>query len=219
MEKSNDKAAFLGKVTASVTHEIQNVLAIIKETSGLMEDLFLMSQSGGVQDIEDRLDKCIKTIKKQTYRGVNLTSGLNEFAHTPDSSQASINIFETIKKIIVITERLFKQKGVDVSINEGAKPCSVITDPVLFQMAVFSCIECLIAGFQPKTAPITVDIQSSENRIAILFSYHDDTVNATDYPQTILHCTQWAQITNLCEQIHLTVEITTDSPGILLSFK
>lgn len=218
MENSNDKSAFLGRVTASVTHDIQNVLAIIKETSGLMEDFFLMQKSGGLENIEKRLDKCIKTIKKQAYRGVNLTSGLNGFAHTADSSQAAINIFETLKRMISIAERLFKQKGVDVSILECENPCSILTDPVFFQLTAFSCIECFIDNFETK-APITLEIQSSDNRMAIKFLYKDDTLTYEDYNQKITQSPQWTKIINLCEQIGLTAEIAADSPAILIFFK
>jgi C4-dicarboxylate-specific signal transduction histidine kinase len=218
VKNSNNKAAFMGKVTASVTHEIQNVLAIIKETSGLMEDLFLLQNSGGLDDIENRLDSCIKTIKKQTYRGVNLTSGLNGFAHTADSSQTSINIFEIINKMIAITERLFKQKGVDVSIVECIKPYSIMIDPVFFQMVVFSCIECLIDNFGTKK-PITLCIQSLDNRTAIQFLYNDDTLTYDDYNQKIIHSDQWEKITDLCRQISLSAEVAADSPALLVFFK
>ena len=34
-----DKSLFFGKVTASVAHDLQNVLAVIKETSGLMIEI------------------------------------------------------------------------------------------------------------------------------------------------------------------------------------
>jgi len=218
MENSNDKPAFLGRITASVTHDIQNVLAIIKETSGLMEDLLLMQKSGGIEDIEERLDKCIKTIKKQAYRGVSLTSGLNGFAHTSDSSQATINIFETLKRMISIAQRLFKQKGVDVSIVECETPFSMVTDPVFFQLTAFSCIECFIDNFETK-APITLEIQSSDNRMAIKFLYNDDTLTYKDYNTKITQSPQWTKIINLCEQIMLTAEVTTDSPGILMFIK
>jgi len=218
VEISNDKPAFLGKVTASVTHDIQNVLAIIKETSGLMEDLFLMHQSGNLENIEEKIGTCIKTIKKQTYRGVKLTSGLNGFAHTADTSQGAINIFETLERMISIAERLFQQKGADVSILECKKACSVDTDPVLFQLIAFACIECLIDNFDAR-ASITLDIQSLADQTAIQFLYNDDTLTYEDYNQQITHSDQWIKITALCEQISLSAEVTADFPGIFLFFK
>ena len=40
---------FFGQVCASCTHEMQNVLAIIRESSGLLEDLFaLLGQKTGL---------------------------------------------------------------------------------------------------------------------------------------------------------------------------
>lgn len=41
-ENENSEIVFFGKITAGITHEMKNVLAIIKESSGLMEDLILL---------------------------------------------------------------------------------------------------------------------------------------------------------------------------------
>ena len=35
-------ALFMGRMTAQATHEMQNILATIRESSGLMEDLLAM---------------------------------------------------------------------------------------------------------------------------------------------------------------------------------
>ncbi|MBL0716959.1 MAG: sensor histidine kinase, partial [Desulfosarcina sp.] len=104
MEKINDKAAFSGKVTASVTHEIQNVLAIIQENAGLMEDILHMNQEN-LASSGERLQKCIESIKKQTYRGVGLTSALNQFAHTADHALTQINLYDTVKKLLFLVQR------------------------------------------------------------------------------------------------------------------
>ena len=120
--------------------------------------------------------------------------------------------------MISIAERLFKQKGVDVSIFECENPCSIVTDPVLFQLTAFSCIECFIDNFETK-APITLEIQSSDNRMSIKFLYNDDTLTYEDYNQKITQSPQWTKINTLCEQIRLTAEIAADSPAILIFFK
>ena len=218
MKNSNDKAGFLGGVTASVTHELQNVLAIIKETSGLMEDFLQMNQAGGLPDLDERLGKCLETIKRQAYRGVTLTSSLNGFAHSPDRTQSAINIFETLQKMLFITDRLFKQKGVDVSLVKCNKPYSIITDSVLFQMIVFSCIDCLIDTFKVNTR-IILAIQSSESQAAIQFLYNDSDLNHEDYKQKIIQTIHWEKIGILCEQLGFKAEISTDVPALLIFFK
>lgn len=217
MENSNAKAAFMGKVTASVTHEIQNVLAIIKETSGLLEDFMLMNQ-GELSDMDERFDRCLKTIKKQAYRGVVLTSGLNSFAHTPDNPVRSIGIFEFTRKILAITERLFSQKGFSVSIIENAKPCSISTDPVLFQMLVVACIECLMETFPPG-GPIIVTLTPPDNPTALVFSYKDTEVPRQNDRETITKSQAWEGILGLCDPLGLIPETTPDLPGICIFLK
>ncbi len=218
MKKSNDKAAFLGSITASVTHEIQNVLAIIKETSGLMEDFLKMNQAQDLSDLEERLNGCIETIKRQAYRGVALTSGLNGFAHTSDNAQDSINIYKTIEKMISIASRLFVQKGFSVSIIQSNKKDLIVTDPILFQMIIFLCIECLIDTFQTKAA-ITIDIQSIENRSAIKFLYVNTDLRYKDCEQQVMQDDHWIKICDLSTHLGISAKAYADSPGILLLFK
>jgi len=177
-----------------------------------------MNQTKELSDIEDKLGQCLKSIKEQTYRGVNLTSGLNEFAHTTDSAQTTINIFKACEKMISITQRLFKQKGVSLSLIECNQPFSIVTDPVLFQMVLFLCIECLTENFEVNT-PVTLTIQSSDNLTGIEFMQKNNTLKYEDYKQTIKQNPQWQKIINLCTQLNFVPKITTMAPGILLSFK
>ena len=44
------EAAFIGKITASATHEIRNVLAIVKESAGLIDDLMQAAVTRGPLD-------------------------------------------------------------------------------------------------------------------------------------------------------------------------
>ena len=53
------ETAFIGKITAGVTHEFMNVLSTIKEASGLMEDLLAEISAG--RSLDD-LDK--KTLRR-----------------------------------------------------------------------------------------------------------------------------------------------------------
>ena len=37
---------FFGKISASISHDIKNVLAVLNENAGLLEDLVLMAEKG-----------------------------------------------------------------------------------------------------------------------------------------------------------------------------
>ncbi|MEJ2283420.1 MAG: histidine kinase dimerization/phospho-acceptor domain-containing protein, partial [Desulfobacterales bacterium] len=76
---------FFGRISASVTHEIKNVLAVVGENAGLLEDLTLMADRG--QPIDPaRLKKMSETVKKQVARADEILKNMNRFAHTSDEA-------------------------------------------------------------------------------------------------------------------------------------
>ncbi|WP_022663592.1 hypothetical protein [Desulfospira joergensenii] len=201
---------FMGKVTASVTHEIQNVLAVIKESAGLMEDLTLMmNRNEGVPGMEEKLASCLDTIKKQAYRGVSLTSNLNAFAHSPDNPVSTFNPVETIQKLLGISERIFKLKGTTISFSGPDSVASLTTDPLVFQMLIFSCLEFLVKKFSPEI--ISVELRSDGgNTIVNLSAPADKEENIEQMPIP-------ENISRTCQMLGGRVEITGNPAGIDLT--
>ena len=74
---------FFGKMSASISHEMKNVMAIINENAGLLEDLTVMAEKGMPIDPE-RLKTQASRIMKQIRRGDDIIKGMNRFAHSVD---------------------------------------------------------------------------------------------------------------------------------------
>jgi len=218
MDSLSNKAGFFGKVTASTTHEQQNVFAIIKENSGLMEDILLIHKGGDLSDIEEKLKKCITSVKNQAIRGVGVTSGLNYFAHTTDNIENSVNVLELTKKFIVVTERMFKQKNVTITISEPEQSSQALIDPVFFQMVVFLCLECL-AEHSENTGHTFIEIRFLDNMPDITFLCNESSLSQNDYRDKMTSSTQWEEILNLCRQANFTAKIVADVLGITICLK
>lgn len=208
---SDPKSEFMGRVTASVTHEIQNVLAVIKESAGLMEDLtLLMNQGQGLSGMEEKVASCLRSIKNQAYRGVSLTSRLNAFAHSPDYSVFTFNPVETIKKLLGISERIFRLKGTVISFTEPDFADSLTTDPLGFQMLVFACLETLTLTLSPER--ISMDFESRPGEAVIRFS-----VAAPRPDQGIPDQKQMPEnLTQTCRMLGGHIEATNAPFGICL---
>ena len=85
---TNNEPAFCGYIVAGATHELRNVLAVIKEYSGLLEDI----ASGGPQALADRherIERALDSISGQLLRGQEHLGRLNRFAHCADEDRAS----------------------------------------------------------------------------------------------------------------------------------
>jgi C4-dicarboxylate-specific signal transduction histidine kinase len=219
MENNSDKTAFYGKVTANVTHELQNVLAIIKENAGLIED-FMQFQMNPEQleDFEINLKNILGKIKKQTIRGGNLTTALNGFAHTTDRVEAQIHIYTALEKLLFLTNRLFLLQGIEVNLEKCEKSPSIVIDHVLFQTIILMSIECLMEIPDVKSN-IGIRVVNQDGKIRLEICYADSNIDCDDFKQKLSLSAKWTETVNICSDIKLTAEIINQTQsGICIRF-
>ena len=96
-------ALFMGRMTASATHELQNILATIRESSGLMDDLLAMSSEGFAH--AERFKKGLTVLAEQVERGMILTEQLNYCAHAPEDCSAGADVNEAVRALVGLWRR------------------------------------------------------------------------------------------------------------------
>ena len=95
----NDDLVFFGKVNASISHELKNILAIISEAAGLLNDLTEMAAQG--KDVElNMLTSCSHDIVEEIQRGFATIKQMNTFSHSVDDLLKSVNLAEVLKLMI-----------------------------------------------------------------------------------------------------------------------
>jgi hypothetical protein len=213
----NEKPRFSGKVTASVTHEIQNVLAIIKERAGLMQDLLALGGTLPAQDLTDRIKTSLEAIQTQVKRGVRLTSGLNGFAHTADHDRIEIDIPDLVGRLVFITERLTRGKEIVTQAVPSTRPLPLLTDPLLFQMAVHLATSCLYRLAEPRSS-ITVACDDQAGTPRILLSLPAGSVPPGTLGEDLTASADWESLRATCDAIDATATVEEDLPGICLAF-
>jgi C4-dicarboxylate-specific signal transduction histidine kinase len=145
---------FFGRISASVTHELNNVLAIIEQTGGLLEDL-LASHPEGQPIAREQLEKIAGRIEEQSARGTEIVKRLNMFAHSIDESEVSFEVGSTIENLCALTERLAGLKRVSLTARTE-EPLTLVGNPFGFQQGLFLAIQlCLLAAQEGDTITIT----------------------------------------------------------------
>ncbi len=96
-------ALFMGRMTASATHELQNILATIRESSGLMDDLLAMDSKGFAH--AERFKRGLGVLAEQVERGMILTEQLNFCAHAPEKSPAGADVNEAVRALVGLSRR------------------------------------------------------------------------------------------------------------------
>ena len=119
---------FFGKMTASISHEIKNVMAIINESAGLLEDYSLMAEKGMPIDPE-RLKVVSDRVTNQIRRADSITKNLNSLAHSVDEFRKSVDIRETLELAVGLTGRFADMRSVILDFQPPSDFLAVITSP------------------------------------------------------------------------------------------
>jgi C4-dicarboxylate-specific signal transduction histidine kinase len=134
--------AFVGKITASMTHEIKNTYAIILESSGLLSDLLTFHQEGSFPP-KEKFHKVLGTINDQVNRGVILATRLNQFAHSMDEPLASVKVADLLELVVSLMQRLARRRQVELKAISPDGDLSFMTDPFRLQLVLAAVIEQL----------------------------------------------------------------------------
>ncbi len=133
----------LGKLLAGYTHELKNHLAIINESSGLMDDLLEMSE-GGDEKLHLRFKKIIVTIGERIARANTMAMYLNRIAHRMDFPLSQCNVNDLLIEELALMERFAAMKNISFDKNLQKEIPSIHSNPSLLQFIIFSFVSELI---------------------------------------------------------------------------
>jgi len=208
--------AFFGRITAGVTHELKNVLAIVNESSGLMQDLMALSKE--TPAYHDRFQKALTSIKGQVQRGHNLIAKLNQFAHAPDTTVRTVELFETVGLVVALSQRFAALKNVTLNIVSplpSEQAVQATLNLVQFQMALFTAIECWLSMAAPGNE-LNIYLSKKENTCAILLACEGAFPAGNDLTSGLAATEKWPLLQDIATTLGGTLEIDAQKSGILL---
>ena len=160
-----EEKTFVGKIAASVTHELMNVFATIRETSGLMEDLLALSRESSFPHSQ-RFAKSLGTIRAQVGRGMEISGRYNQFAHSMDEGRGKVGVDELLQEVAFLMQRAANLKRVRLVVQPGELPVVLSSDLFRLQMILVACIECGL-GHAASGGTITLQSERSGNSVVM----------------------------------------------------
>ena len=136
---------FFGKIAASISHEIKNVLAIINENAGLLEDLTLMAEQGMAIDPQ-RLKTMSQALMRQVKRADTILKNLNRFAHSADASLQTIDLNDLIELLAALSSRFAALRGITLNPKLDPSPVTLRTSPFLLMNLLWLCLDFAMAA-------------------------------------------------------------------------
>jgi len=146
---------FFGKMSASISHEIKNTLAIISENVGLLQDFLAMAEKGKPLD-QKRLRSLSEKVMDQVRRADHIVRDLNRFAHSADEAVTSVDVTDMVRFLSSLCRRLASMRGITLDPKPSSKPLTIETNPFLLENLVWLCLD------------FAMDATGEENKLSII---------------------------------------------------
>jgi signal transduction histidine kinase len=156
----SEKLAALGQLSASLAHEINNPLGIIKNY------LLILSQSAGEKGSDQHN---LKTIKEEVDRIARIVKSLLGFSRPGKEGMALVDVSSTVKETVSLVKREFlgKKIGIKAEFPQNLPKISGWEDQL---KQVFLNLLINSKDFMPQGGEITITARDAKQEIEIEFS-------------------------------------------------
>ena len=133
---------FFGTVMASISHELKNRIAIIKEHAGLLKDYSAMAARGRQIDME-RLGRLGEALTEQVAKADRILKNMNQMSHSVDELFRPTDLNELLKLLIDLAQRPANMHRIMITFSASESPVTVRTSPFLFMNLIWLHLETL----------------------------------------------------------------------------
>lgn len=155
---------YVARVTASMSHEMKNVLAIINENCGLLEDLSFAAKKGAPIE-PDRLDRTCRQMAKQIERADAILKTMSRYAHSFDHPEEPVDLHDLCQLVATLAGRLAAMRRVTLAVEKTEAHCMVHKHPFALQALLWQCLELAI-GTASEGCTLTLTPQAAAVTIA-----------------------------------------------------
>lgn len=163
-----DALALAGMIGADVSHEVRNVLAIIGENAGLLDDLVGIAEKGKPLDYA-KLRKLAASIARQVKRGTETMERFSRFAHAADEPIASFDLAALVENMAALAQRRVTLAACRLEVERPDQALPVRADAFALQHLVFSAIQAVLESAE-KSEPIRVKVARQGTAAAVCIS-------------------------------------------------
>ncbi len=160
-----EELAFFAKIGADITHEMRNVLSIVGENAGLLDDQLALARGRKVRDPEI-LKKVAARIDRQVKKGIEVMERFSRFSHAADEQRAPVDLNALVADVTVLVQRHVRHLGGSLATALPDGPLPMTTNPFSLQRALFSCLQ-MVWQCADKSEPVKVEL-SNQGTSAVL---------------------------------------------------
>ncbi len=142
VEYSN-KMASIGRMAASIAHEINNPLAIINEKAGLIKDLFVLKKQYAA---DAKLLQLIDSTLASVQRAGRITKRLLTFARNLEAAVEEVRLENVVREVLSFVEREAQMRDIQIKVDVAADTPPIESDRGKLQQIFLNIINNAFAA-------------------------------------------------------------------------
>ena len=159
--------SLFGMTNRLISHELKNILAIISETLGLIDELVSLSKTG--MELEPgKLQSLSESVIEEVERANRIIRNMNTFAHSVDEFIREVDVNQIVKLMIDISQLDSAAKNVRLHLVEN-EACVIYTSPFFLEKLIYNLIQFSIRGAGPENE-IRISFDSDDYGVKITFA-------------------------------------------------
>jgi len=158
---------FFGKISASISHEIKNCLAIINENAGLLDDYTVLAEKGVPID-PGKIKNLAGKITLQIQRANEIIKNMNRFSHSSDEFVKKTDIGELTELVTAISRRFAAMRNITLEFRNPEKQIQITTNPFFLESLLFLCLNEAMDAVG-DTKKISLIAEQNENGASVRF--------------------------------------------------
>ncbi|UCG84873.1 MAG: two-component sensor histidine kinase [Gemmatimonadota bacterium] len=140
-----NKMAALGRLSAGVAHEINNPIAIINQSAGLLRDLMTWSKE---RPSREKILSLTNSILNSARRCGRITHNLLGFAKHMEVEHEKINLDRLLREVLGFLGKEASYRQIEVAFDYSGEPPSVVSDKGQLQQVFLNIINNAFAAVE-----------------------------------------------------------------------
>lgn len=159
---------FFGTISASISHEIRNALAVINENAGLVSDFCALAEKGKTVD-QERIKTLVSKVLDQVRRADDIVRTMNRFAHSVDDPLKSLDLPDVVGFVARLSLRTASMRGISLSAEPCPSSVHIVTRPFFAENIIWLCLDFAM-GTCAKGDTLTLTAESTPRGGRVRFS-------------------------------------------------
>jgi len=159
--------SFFGKTNRLISHELKNVLAIISETLGLIDELIELSETGmGLE--QGKLRSLSESVIEEVERANAIIRNMNTFAHSVDEFVGEVDVGQSVQLVTDLCQLESAAKRMKLRLVDS-EPCVLYTSRFFLENLIHHALFYSLNGVGPDNE-IRVSLNSDDHGVRIVFT-------------------------------------------------